>query len=134
LKEHTYAMEKRNIRYIIQVDSPSQQSQLDISYPRLFLEFCFPRYRVDDGPGIGTQNCDNTYILPLVLQPGKYILVTHGLSASSGWVLGRRRGVHFKEETLVASPYSSKFTSTEDNNPHGYGHGVCGYVIEKAGV
>ncbi|KAF8427677.1 hypothetical protein EV426DRAFT_587848 [Tirmania nivea] len=123
------------IRYIVQLNPQSQQSQLEASHQRFVVEFCSPRYRVDDG--IGTQNCHNTHILPPLLQPGKYILVTHSLSPSSGWVIGRRRDVHPKEKALAAITWKDencKAKSTEEGKSDGDGDGGCNYFIEKAGV
>ena len=110
--EGTYLRNEREeyIKYMIQVNLPSQQSQLD--HPRFAFEFCSPRYRVDGG--IGTPNCDNPCILPPILQAGKYILATHSLSASSGWVIGKRRGVHPKQETLTVSAWKDQVKIAEN--------------------
>jgi len=150
--EGTYLCNEKEkyIRYIIQVNSPSQQSQAEISF---VLEFCSPRYRVGDG--IGTQNCDNPCILPPILPPGKYILVTHSLDASSGWVIGKQRDVHPRQEALtvttwkdqikdvenelvedgVLSPGSRPKNRNSSQDRHVRDHpDECKYFIEKVGV
>ena len=153
--EGTYLRNEKEeyIKYMIQVSLPIQQSQLGISHPRFALEFCSPRYRVDGG--IRMQNRHNPCILPPILQAGKYILVTHSLSASSGWVIGKRRGVHPKQETLTVSAWKDQVKIAK-NQPHfgledSFGQRLensnpsqdrhmkdhsdeCEYFIEKVGV
>jgi len=133
--EGTYVRNEKEeyIKYTVHVNPPSKRSWLGVSHPGSVFEFCSPKYRVDDG--VGTQNCDSTHIVPPILELGKYILVTHSLNASSGWVIGRRREVHPKQAPLMRIIWSNHKVETTTKVRYDDGmHIVCDYVIEKVGV